>query len=588
MYRLGHTGIALLVLAPLSYGLLEAHKPLLALIIALGVLAVEPLPDFDFKLPFLNHRGSSHSLFAAVSIGGIIALCGWFVGAQVVTVLASVLSATSEVVTTVATSLESLASPETIGSIVAWIVGLLTEVVANLDWIVSQLQGLDRQTIAGVGFLIGAGGILVHLLGDVLTVSGIRPFLPFSDWKLSVSPLHAKSTLANTGFFAVGVLAVAVVLATTVAGIAVAPAQLSPIGIAAGQTTTQAANQTANHTATVELDSNNTTANTVVVSKVRLPEGGFIGVHDGAYAQAGLLRQSTVTVSKYFPPGVYRNVTIPVERGVPGISANTTRLNFTRTNLSVAVYQDTNNNTQYDFAATYGSTDTPYQTRDEPVVDTETVVIEQNVQQVNQRPQTDPVRVQFKNQQVSHVDGHPVLTVQNATLPKGGFVVIHDKRYLGETRDPLNSAIGISGYLTPGVHRNVTVRLVNGSVSETQTLVAVAYLDTDGDHRYDFVTTGGETDYSYVTRQNGSTVIVNDTATVRVPQSQQAQTDSSTPTPTTTSESSTVTPGAKSDRNGGLLADLPLLLIVALGAAFVAVVLLLLIGRGRGRGNNRR
>jgi membrane-bound metal-dependent hydrolase YbcI (DUF457 family) len=439
---------------PLSYGLLGAHRPLLALITGLGVLGIEPLPDFDFKVSFLSHRGVSHSLFAAVAIGGFLALCGWFVGAQVVTVLASVLSATSEVVTTVATSLESLAPPEATGSIVAWIVGLLTEAVANLDWIVSQLQGLDRQTIAGVGFVIGAGGILVHLLGDVLTVSGIRPFLPFSDWKLSVSPLHAKSTLANTGFFAVGVLAVAVVLATTVAGIAVVPAHLSPIGIAAGQTTPQTSNQTTNHTATVELDSNNTTASTVVVSKIRLPDDGFVGVHDGAYAQAGLLRQSVVSVSHYFPPGIYRNVSIPVERGVPGISANTTRLNFTRTNLSVVVYQDTNNNTQYDFAASFGSSDTPYQTHDEPVVDTETVVIEQNVQQVNQRPQSDPVRIRFENQQVSHVDGYPVLTIQNATLPRGGFVVIHDARYLGPTRDPLNSAIGISGYLKPGVHQN--------------------------------------------------------------------------------------------------------------------------------------
>jgi hypothetical protein len=160
MYRLGHTGIALLVLAPLSYGLLEAHKPLLALIISLGVLAIEPLPDYDFKVWFLDHRGVSHSLFAAVAIGGFLALCGWFVGMQGVTALASVLGVTTEVVTTVATSLESFASPDTIGSIVAWIVGLLTEVVANLDWIVSQLQGLDRQTIAGVGFVIGAGGIL--------------------------------------------------------------------------------------------------------------------------------------------------------------------------------------------------------------------------------------------------------------------------------------------------------------------------------------------------------------------------------------------------------------------------------------------
>jgi inner membrane protein len=83
MYRLGHTGIALLVLAPLSYGLLEAHRPFLPLIISLGVLGIEPLPDYDFKIPFLDHRGVSHSLFAAVSVGDLLSLCGG--GAEVLT-----------------------------------------------------------------------------------------------------------------------------------------------------------------------------------------------------------------------------------------------------------------------------------------------------------------------------------------------------------------------------------------------------------------------------------------------------------------------------------------------------------------------
>lgn len=698
MYRLGHTGIALLVLAPLSYELLEAHKPILALITGLGILGVERLPDYDFKLPFLSHRGVSHSLFAAVTIGGFLALCGWFVGMEAVTVLTSVLGVTTEVVTTVATWLDSLAPPETTGNIVAWIIGLLTDVAAILDWIASQLQTFDRQTIAGVGFVIGAGGILVHLLGDVLTVTGIRPFLPFSDWNLSVSSLNANSSLANTGLFAVGVLAVAVVLATTVAGIgfAVAPAQLSPIGVASAQDASVSAHNgsvtinetasnrsriilegvtlpkhgyivaqtgnlsatkvvghtqyvrngsyedvvldlnetvakgtsvvvtihndtngnetwdgiqtdvayavngtaihdsirftanqtsdeiqnTSNATAMVELDSsNNTTVSTVVVSKIRLPEGGFVAVHGVAYARRGVLQDSAITVSHYFSPGVYRNVTIPVKRGVPGLISNYTQLSYTRPNLSVIVYQDTNDNQQYDFVTSFGSNDTPYQTSDgEPVVDTEKVVLEANVQQVNQRTQSKPVRIRFENQQVDHVDGHPVLTIQNATLPKGGFIVVHDARYLGPTRDALNSAIGISGYLAPGVHRNVTVRLINGSVTETQTLVAVAYLDTDGDHRYDFITTSGEDDYAYIERQNGSTVIVNDTATVRVPQSQLPTPTPSSPTPTT-SDTSTATGEAKSESGGGFLAGLPLLLIVSLGAAFVAGILLLLVGR---------
>jgi membrane-bound metal-dependent hydrolase YbcI (DUF457 family) len=335
MYHLGHTGIALLVLAPLSYVLLEAQKPILALVTGVAVVSIEPLPDSDFRVPFLDHRGVSHSLLAAVVVGGVIGLCGWFLTESVCEFFAPVLAALSTVTTTAASALESLELTGALGTATVLVADVLSSSAAGLGWVGERLETLTRWTVAIFGFAVGVVGILVHLFGDMITVSGIRPFLPFSRWQLSVSSLRADSTLANFGLSAAGTLAIAVVLATTVAGIAVAPAQLSPIGIAAGQTTTQTSHQPTNHTATVELDSNNTTASTVVVSKVRLPDGGFVGVHDGAYAQAGLLRQSVVSVSHYFPPGIYRNVSIPVEGGVPGISANTTRLNFTRTNLSV-------------------------------------------------------------------------------------------------------------------------------------------------------------------------------------------------------------------------------------------------------------
>ena len=107
MHRLGHTGIALLVLAPLSYMLFEAHKPLLAIVITFGVIGVEPLPDADFRLPFLRHRGVSHSLLAAVSVGGILAVGGWVLAEQVSAALPSLFAAVSKAARTGATTLQS-------------------------------------------------------------------------------------------------------------------------------------------------------------------------------------------------------------------------------------------------------------------------------------------------------------------------------------------------------------------------------------------------------------------------------------------------------------------------------------------------
>jgi membrane-bound metal-dependent hydrolase YbcI (DUF457 family) len=570
MYRLGHTGIALLVLAPLSYGLLEAHRPLLALIISLGVLAIEPLPDYDFKLPFLDHRGVSHSLFAAVAIGGFLALCGWFVGMQGVTLLTSILGVTTEIVTTVATSLESLALPETTGSIVAWIVGLLTEVVANLDWIVSQLQMLDRETIAGVGFVIGAGGILVHLLGDVLTVSGIRPLLPFSQRQLSVSSLHAKSTLANTGLFTVGVLAVAVVLAMTVAGIGVAvvPADLSPVGVAAGQQT-QPQNAT-NATATVVFQNQTTNGTAVTISSAMLSEGGFIAIHGPGYVRQGVVTPSTITVSRYLPPGTYHNITVQFDRGVPGAVSNISEFSGAYGPLSAVLYRDTNGNHQFDYVETIGQNDTIYRRNGTRVDDQARVVTEEQLDRKTQPTAT----ITFTNQSVA--DG--TLTVKRVSLPEGGFVVVHDARYL-RGNNPFKSAIGLSRYLPPGTHHNVSIALVNGTVQHDQSLVAVAYRDTNSNQTYDYVRSGGMADYGYVTRSGPNATLVTDRAYVSV--SSPTTTPTHTPPPTTMAASRTPTqssPPASGGFLSGLLSGVSLLLIAAV-LAVIAAIGLVLTGR---------
>ena len=92
MHRRGHVGMALLAYAPVGFLLLQDRQLGLALLGLIGVITVEPLPDSDFWIPGLKHRGTSHSILCALVVGGVIAALGWFIGNRVVVIFADVLA----------------------------------------------------------------------------------------------------------------------------------------------------------------------------------------------------------------------------------------------------------------------------------------------------------------------------------------------------------------------------------------------------------------------------------------------------------------------------------------------------------------
>lgn len=112
------------------------------------------------------------------------------------------------------------------------------------------------------------------------------------------------------------------------------------------------------------------------------------------------------------------------------------------------------------------------------------------------------------------------VTVDSVTLPDGGFVVVHDSSL--PDGNVVGSVIGVSGYLGPGTHDDVTVTLFDvpgatfnqTTLTEDQTLIAMAHIDTNGNQTYDFVVTDGAADGAYLA--NGSAVT--DSATVTVEQ----------------------------------------------------------------------
>ena len=92
-------------------------------------------------------------------------------------------------------------------------------------------------------------------------------------------------------------------------------------------------------------------------------------------------------------------------------------------------------------------------------------------------------------------DGSTV-TVDSATLSRGGFVTIHDGTLLeGEV---IGSVRGTSDYLKAGSHSDVEVSL-DDPYEEDGTAIAMAHRDTNGNQEYDFVDSEGESDGPYVT-----------------------------------------------------------------------------------------
>jgi membrane-bound metal-dependent hydrolase YbcI (DUF457 family) len=561
MYRLGHTGIALLVLAPLNYVLFEANKPLLAIVIAIGVLGIEPLPDVDFKVSFLDHRGTSHSLFAVVVVGAVIGFCGWVVAGQVSTVLPPAFAAASEAVTTVATTLQSVTSAGAGGRIA----DLLRTLADSLEQVGNQLQGLDRLTVAGFGFAIGAGGILVHLLGDVITESGIRPLLPVSSWRISLSPLRANSTLANTGLFAIGALAVAVVLVTTVVGVGFGgvPGNLSPVGVAAGQSANQSQNATE---ASVVFTNQTTNGSTVTVQSVTLAQPGYVALHSSAYATGPAPADVTViAVSQRLSAGTYRNLTINVSNAPPGNAAglNRSQLNDTQT-LAATVYADTNGNRRYDYARSFGENDTLVTNNGSPVSDAARVRVPS--------PPRQTASVAFRNQTIQN----NTLVVANVSLPRGGFVIGHNASYQ-RTGNAVGSAVAISRYLPPGNYSNVTLDVAPGALDESQTVTIRPSLDTNNNQRYDFVRTGGFQDTAYVNRTSNQSAIVNDTALVRAPDTQPTRTQPATATEDgTATATSTSSARAAGGESGGFIGRIGIgaIVIILVGVVVGAILVM--------------
>lgn len=135
MYLTGHYGAALLLWAPAGFALLVSGFPQFAVLGGAGALAFTRLPDYDLRVPFLTHRGVTHTVWFALAVGGVLGSAAW---------------------------------------------------LASSDPTLAAFA-------AGVGLLsVGA-----HLLADMLTPAGVAAFWPLSGYEYTVSLATADSTVAN-------------------------------------------------------------------------------------------------------------------------------------------------------------------------------------------------------------------------------------------------------------------------------------------------------------------------------------------------------------------------------------------------------
>jgi PGF-CTERM protein len=203
--------------------------------------------------------------------------------------------------------------------------------------------------------------------------------------------------------------------------------------------------------ATVSASAQPTDGESVVVDRVELSAPGFVVVHDQTLLDEGDAVGSVAGVSDYLPAGVHENVRVELDSSVGS-----------ETVVPMA-HRDTNGNEQYDFP----DADGPFTADGSAVVDTAAMTV------------SDTSTVDFAAQ----ASGGHTVTVDSVYVPDGGFVVMHDAALADGMA--VESVVGASDYLAPGLHRNVVVTL-DSPLDEGEQLTAMTHRDTNGNEAYEF------------------------------------------------------------------------------------------------------
>ena len=149
MNPIGHFGIVLAVFGFVVFGLVTREETRAAKIVVVTALPMGMAPDIDLHIAQFGHRGITHTVWAALLAGGVLALLAYW--------------------------LKPLA-----------------------------LDGKREEAL--YGFVTGFGGICCHLAGDVITPMGIKPLYPLLDTPYTFDLVYANNQSANLALIVLGVL----------------------------------------------------------------------------------------------------------------------------------------------------------------------------------------------------------------------------------------------------------------------------------------------------------------------------------------------------------------------------------------------
>ncbi|MFT4889267.1 MAG: inner membrane protein [Halobacteriales archaeon] len=151
MYRTGHFGAALLAYAPVAFVVVAWGFQTVAALGGLVAVGLATLPDYDQRVPFVEHRGATHTIWFALLVALALGLAGGLAG-------------------------NSRGIAATIG-------------------------------LGAFGFLVGFVAIGSHIAADALTPAGVQPFAPLRSRHYTYSIVKAKNPVANYALLALGAAA---------------------------------------------------------------------------------------------------------------------------------------------------------------------------------------------------------------------------------------------------------------------------------------------------------------------------------------------------------------------------------------------
>ena len=322
------------------------------------------------------------------------------------------------------------------------------------------------------------------------------------------------------------------VLAATALAVTTAAAGGVPVG-SPGGAAFQADAPNASTNASITLANQTRDGRSVSVASATLPDGGFVVLEEAGP------NGSVVGVSLPLGPGTHEGrVTL---RDVPGATPNVTRLGA-NTTLVATLHRDSDGDGRFD-GLVAPDTDGAYTANGTPVADRARVTVPPA-----ERPTT--AAIAFANQTTNGT----AVTVESVTLPDGGYVGLHRGPY--NASNATSSAIGATGHLEAASYENVTVAVgtvpgVNATEPNRRVrLSAVAHTDSDGDRRFQYVSSNGSEDEPYV---EGGAVNATALVTVETPPDTTTPTGNATTTPadtnTTPAANATTTPEAAMTAN---------------------------------------